>query len=215
MTQNLLEMQDISMQFNGVSLFTDFNLNLNFNETVGITGYSGSGKSTILRIAVNLLTPTKGTVRFKQQPVTSYDPRELRRRMVLVPQEASMFPGTVRDNLVWGLSIHNLEVTEDDLETILNEVNVNYDCLEDFAANLSGGEKQRVALARALLLEPEVLLLDEPTSALDEKSMLMVESTIKSITEERNIGVVIVTHNQEQAKRFTDRVVELEMREAV
>jgi putative ABC transport system ATP-binding protein len=212
MSEILLEMSDVSMQFGATLLFSAFNLTLEQNETVGITGPSGSGKSTILRIANNLLTPTSGKVTFKGADVSQYDPRQLRREMILVPQEASMFPGTIRDNLTWGLSIHKLSTTEDRLGSILQEVNLDSSSLESVAGNLSGGEKQRVGLARALLLEPDVLLLDEPTSALDEESTLVVEATIEKIINEHNIGVVIVTHNKAQARRFTDRVIEIQKR---
>jgi putative ABC transport system ATP-binding protein len=212
MSEILLQMSDVSMQFGSTLLFSAFNLTLEQNETVGITGPSGSGKSTILRIANNLLTPTSGKVTFKGEDVSQYDPRQLRREMILVPQEASMFPGTIRDNLTWGLSIHKLSATEDRLGSILEEVNLDGGSLESVAGNLSGGEKQRVSLARALLLEPAVLLLDEPTSALDEESTLVVEATIEKIINEHNIGVIIVTHNKAQARRFTDRVVEIQMR---
>ncbi len=212
MSGTLLEMSAVSMQFGTTLLFSGFNLTLDKNETVGITGPSGSGKSTILRIANNLLTPTRGTVTFRGTPVSVYDPRELRRQMILVPQEASMFPGTIRDNLTWGLSIHKLSATEDRLSSMLEEVNLGGSSLDSVAGNLSGGEKQRVGLARALLLEPAALLLDEPTSALDEESTLSVEATIEKIITEHNIGVVIVTHNKAQARRFTDRVIEIEKR---
>lgn len=213
LSDNLLQMKNISMGFNSTTLFTDFNLDLGANETVGITGPSGSGKSTVLRIAVNLINPLKGEILFKGKPISDYTPRELRRKMILVPQEASMFPGTVRENLQWGLSIHKLPATEGEFESILKEVSLNCDCLDEIAGNLSGGERQRLALARALLLKPEVLLLDEPTSALDEDSTLVVESTIQSIIEEHNLGVLIVTHNAAQARRFTDRVIEIKMRD--
>ncbi|MHA1906120.1 MAG: ABC transporter ATP-binding protein [Candidatus Thorarchaeota archaeon] len=212
MSEKLLQLKDVTMQFDDTTLFTDFNLDLDTNETVGITGPSGSGKSTVLRIAVNLLTPREGTILFKNKDIQDYDPRLLRQKMTLVPQESSMFPGTVRENLQWGLSLHKRTASKEDLQSVLEEVNLNLDCIDEIAANLSGGEKQRVSISRALLLQPEVLLLDEPTSALDEKSTLSVEKTIQSIIEERNIGVLIVTHNREQARRFTDRVVELEMR---
>ncbi|MHA2425817.1 MAG: ABC transporter ATP-binding protein [Candidatus Thorarchaeota archaeon] len=212
MSEKLLQMKDVTMQFDDTTLFTDFNLDLDYNETVGITGPSGSGKSTILRIAVNLLTPTRGSVLYKEKRILDYDPRWLRQKMILVPQESSMFPGTVRENLLWGLSIHNRTATEEELLSVLEEVNLNIDCLDVVAANLSGGEKQRLSISRALLLQPDALLLDEPTSSLDEKSTLSVEKTIQSIIAERNIGVLIVTHNPEQARRFTDRVVEIEMR---
>ncbi|MGY5876254.1 MAG: ATP-binding cassette domain-containing protein [Candidatus Thorarchaeota archaeon] len=203
----LLELEDVHMRMGSRILFTNFSLQLHRNETVGLTGPSGSGKSTILRIAVDLITPSIGTVRCHGEFVADCDPRDIRRKLILVPQQASMFPGTVRDNLVWGMRINGLEEDEDELSNVLEEVNLNPSFLDKVAENLSGGEKQRVAIARALLLEPDALLLDEPTSALDEQSTLVVESTIKSVVEKRKIGVLIVTHNKEQAERFTDRVV--------
>jgi len=205
----LLELENVSMELGGRVLFSDLSLELRCNETVGITGPSGSGKSTILRIAVDLVSPTSGTVRCFGNNIADCDPREIRRKLILVPQQASMFPGTVYDNLVWGMRINGLEVERDELERVLEEVSLDPLFLDKVAENLSGGEKQRVAIARALLLKPEALLLDEPTSALDENSTLIVEATIQSIVEKRGIGVLIVTHNKEQARRFTDRIVAL------
>ena len=203
----LLELRDVTMKIDNRVLFTNFNLQLHYDETVGLTGPSGSGKSTILRIAVDLMTPSSGSVLCEGNLVTECDPRDIRRKLILVPQQASMFSGTVRDNLVWGMKIHGLEVQEDELTQVLEEVNLDSSFLDKIAENLSGGEKQRVAIARALLLEPDALFLDEPTSALDEQSTWVIEATIKSVVKQRKIGVLIVTHNREQANRFTDRVV--------
>jgi putative ABC transport system ATP-binding protein len=209
----VLEFNDVSMKYDDNVLFEDLSFVLHENETIGITGPSGSGKSTLLRIANNLEDPASGNVLFQGKDVTEWEPTELRRCMILVPQQASMFPGTVRKNLLWGLKIHNRSAPDEKLRKVLKEVNLDPDMIERTGENLSGGEKQRIAIARALLLEPCVLLLDEPTSALDEKSTLAVESTINDIIEQRQIGVLIVTHNREQSERFTERVIELEMRE--
>jgi putative ABC transport system ATP-binding protein len=141
--------------------------------------------------------------------VGEWDPRELRRNLVLVPQQAEMFPGTVRDNLLWGLRLYSETRDDRTLIETLNEVNLSGDKLGQLALNLSGGEKQRVAIARALLLEPKALLLDEPTSALDEKSARAVEESITALIAERSIGVLMVTHNENQARRFTSRVVRI------
>lgn len=202
-------MKDIAMAFDDRVLFENFSLSLKHNETVGITGPSGCGKSTVLRIVVDLITPTSGSVLFEGKDIKEIDPRELRRRVVLVPQEASMFPGTVQQNLLWGLSIHDQSASDEELKMALNEVNLSSNYLSKNAGNLSGGEKQRVAIARALLLHPQALLLDEPTSALDDESTLVVESTINAILKDRNIGVLMVTHNREQAERFTSRVIHI------
>ncbi len=208
-TTHLLEMKKLSMSFDERILFRDFSMALKHEETLGLTGPSGRGKSTILRIAINLIQPTSGEVLFQGESIQSYDPRELRRRMILVPQKASMFPGTVEDNLLWGLNIHGIETTEKTLIEVLDEVELEARYLSKVAQTLSGGEQQRVALARSLLLEPEVLLLDEPTSALDEETQVAIEKTINTIITERSIGVVIVTHDRLQASRFTTRIVDI------
>ncbi|MFX1579361.1 MAG: ATP-binding cassette domain-containing protein [Promethearchaeota archaeon] len=204
-----LEMKQLSMSFDERIIFRDFSMALNHEETLGLTGPSGRGKSTILRIAINLIQPTSGEVLFQGENIQSYDPRELRRRMILVPQRASMFPRTVEENLLWGLKIHGIEATDEILIEVLDEVELEARFLSKVAQTLSGGEQQRVALARALLLEPEVLLLDEPTSALDEETQVAIEKTINTIISERSISVLIVTHDKLQASRFTSRILDI------
>ena len=210
-SEPILELENISMEFDGTVLFKNLNLELKSGEVVGITGPSGSGKSTILRIAVDLISPTEGIVKCQGIEIIDCDPREVRRKIILVPQQATMFPGTVRENLLWGLRINGLDAEDEDLEKILEEVKIKREFLDKIAENLSGGEKQRIGIARALLLEPSALLLDEPTSALDEKSTIAVEQTINDVVKKRNIGVLIVTHNKEQAQRFTSRIIDLEV----
>ena len=205
----LLEMNDISVSFEAEPIFKGFNLSLCKNETLGLTGPSGCGKSTVLRVAVDLVTPSQGSVYFQDRSVVEWDPIELRRKMVLVTQEPSMFAGSVRDNLLWGLRVHGLCADDEQLETILEEVVLWPSLLDKNAQNLSGGQKQRVSIARALLLAPDVLLLDEPTSALDDESALAVEEVINQLLKERELGVIIVTHNKEQAERFTSRIIEM------
>jgi putative ABC transport system ATP-binding protein len=197
------------MAFEKKELFNDFNLQLNQNEVVGLTGPSGSGKSTLLRIAVDLMSPKSGEVFALGRSIDEWDPRELRRSLILVPQESQMFPNTVRDNLTWGLMIHDETIDDEPLLEILDEVNLSSIGLDDDAFNLSGGEKQRVAIARALVMNPKALLLDEPTSALDTKSALAVEEVLDEVIERYNIGILMVTHNVEQAERFASRVVDI------
>ncbi len=206
----ILELEKVSMAFDDKQVLRDVSLILHQNETYGITGPSGCGKSTLLRVVNDLLSPTSGTVRFQGKDVREWNPQELRRRVVMVPQEAKMFPGTVRANLVWGLRVHGMTTEDEQLKAILREVHLWPIDLDGNAENLSGGQKQRVAIARALLLKPNVLLLDEPTSALDTDSALAVEKTINSLLSDHQMGVLIVTHNKEQAERFTSRVLELE-----
>lgn len=205
----ILRFVNVSMAFGTKELFKDFNLVVNQNEVVGLTGQSGSGKSTLLRIAVDLMSPNSGDVFALGRSIKEWDPRELRRNLILVPQESQMFPNTVRDNLTWGLAIRNESIEDEALIEILDEVNLPSIGLDDDAFCLSGGEKQRVAIARALVMNPKALLLDEPTSALDTKSALAVEEVLDEVIERHNIGILIVTHNTEQAERFASRVVDV------
>lgn len=206
---HLLEFVDVSMGFGEKVLFRSLNLTLDNNEVVGITGHSGSGKSTLLRIAVDLLTPLSGDVLVLGRYISDWNPRELRRNVILVPQESQMFPHTVRDNLTWGLRIHEESIDDESLIQMLGEVRLSNIGLEDDAFNLSGGEKQRIAIARALIMNPKALLLDEPTSALDERSAKAVEDVLDDVIESHQIGILIVTHNTDQAKRFTSRIIEI------
>lgn len=211
----ILQMSDVTMMFDDKVLFENFNLTMNHNEVVGLTGCSGSGKSTILRIGVDLLTPTSGDITILGKPISEWDPRELRRNVILVPQESQMFTGTIRDNLLWGLIRQGELIDDESLYDILREVKLDSLKLEDDACNLSGGEKQRIAIARALVMNPRALLLDEPTSSLDEEAALAVENVLNDVIRKRQIGILIVTHNKEQAHRFTSRIIELENNQEV
>jgi len=206
----LLEFVDVSMGFNDRTLFEEFNLVVNNNEVIGLTGQSGSGKSTLLRIAVDLMTPKAGEVYALGKSVKEWNPQELRRNVILVPQESYMFPNTVRDNLTWGLTIHGETIEDENLLGIMNEVRLTSISLDDDAQNLSGGEKQRVAIARALVMNPKALLLDEPTASLDSKATIAVEEVLDDLIESHQLGILIVTHNVEQAKRFASRIVDLQ-----
>jgi len=207
---HIIQLSNVAMSFGDRILFENFDLVLNQNEIVGLTGGSGSGKSTILRIVVDLLTPESGIITVLGKPISEWDPRELRRNVILVPQESQMFAGTIRDNLVWGLSKHEETIDDDSLCEILGEVKLDSLKLDDEAFNLSGGEKQRIAIARALVMNPEALLLDEPTAALDEEAALAVENVLNDVIRKRQIGILIVTHNKDQAHRFTSRIIEME-----
>ena len=207
---HILQFSNVAMSFGDRILFENFNLVIDHNEIVGLTGGSGSGKSTILRIAVDLLTPESGDITILGKPISEWDPRELRRNVILVPQESQMFVGTVRDNLLWGLSKRGDSIDDDSLNEILREVKLDSLKLDDDAFNLSGGEKQRIAIARALVMNPEALLLDEPTASLDEESALAVENVLNDVIRKRQIGILIVTHNKEQAHRFTSRIIEMQ-----
>ena len=91
----------------------------------------------------------------------------------------------------------------------MEEVRLTSLSLDDDAQNLSGGEKQRVAIARAMVMSPKALLLDEPTASLDSESTMAVEEVLDDLIESHQLGILIVTHNKEQAERFASRIVDI------
>lgn len=174
-----------------------------------IVGESGSGKTTFLKLLNNLITPDRGKVFYKGKDVNTFDPVQLRREVIMLPQVPIIFPGTVKENLLKGLYFSEKPVVEDELILdILKELNVNVELNRD-SAELSGGEKQRLALGRILLMEPEVFLLDEPTSALDDNTEDLALRKVVDFALQRGSTLIMVTHSRDLAYKYGQAVITL------
>lgn len=163
-----------------------------------ILGPSGAGKSSFLRLLNRLDEPTRGQVVFMGSSYDQCPACGLRRQIGYLFQTPYLFPGTVRDNLLYAED----KLTEEDIRHLVKQCRIPPDIIDDSVENLSIGEKQRIALARLLAMKPEVILLDEPTSALDPTYTRAIENLIKSIAGETRVTVIMVTHNPEQALRM-------------
>jgi ABC-type iron transport system FetAB ATPase subunit len=177
-------------------------LSVGRGEVVALAGPSGAGKSTLLRCIVRLDEPAAGTVLIDGRDARELDPCELRRRVGLVAQHPVMLPGTVRDNLAYGLR----DPAADALRGALEATGLDASFADRAARALSGGEAARVAIARALAREPQALLLDEPTAALDAASAQGVERLIGDLAAD-GLAILVVTHDAAQADRIAGRVV--------
>ena len=167
-----------------------------------LAGPSGSGKSTLLRCCNRLELPTAGRVVYRGQDVAEQDPLRLRRRVGMVFQRPTPFPGTVRANLLVA------EPTLDDGDAVhaLEAVGLDASFLGRTAADLSGGEAQRVCLARTLVTRPAVVLMDEVTSSVDPAARLGLENLARGLAETA-VNVVWVTHDLDQLRRLADHVL--------
>jgi len=170
-----------------------------------ILGPSGSGKSTLLRCINRLLEPSAGAVLLDGQPVAQIPVQTLRRRVGMVFQTATLFDGTVLDNVLYGPRLRREQLSDDAVGDLLERVGLPRDFAAKAVTELSGGEAQRVSLARALANRPEVLLLDEPTASLDPTASAQVERLLVRLAAETELTFVFVTHNLEQARRVGDR----------
>jgi UDP-glucose/iron transport system ATP-binding protein len=169
-----------------------------------ISGPSGAGKTTLLRLCNRLEVPDTGTVRYRSQLLDQLDPLALRRRVGMVFQRPTPFPGTVADNL----AVAHPDAGTGELSTALTRVALDPGLLDQNARTLSGGELQRMCLARTLVTQPETLLLDEPTSALDAQPKRVFENTARDLAVQ-GITIIWVTHDDAQAHRVADRIRQL------
>ena len=163
----IFSMDDVSFVIGDNQILTNISFKLDKLGITGIIGPSGSGKSTLLKLLNKLISPTVGTVTFNGNNITYIPSSELRKQIGMVQQRPYLFAGDVRNNLLYGPRIWNIEYSDDKLLQLLKRVALDVDFLDRNIDGLSGGEQQRVSLARTLANEPCAILLDEPTSALD------------------------------------------------
>jgi putative ABC transport system ATP-binding protein len=184
-------------------------LDLFEREFVVLLGPSGSGKSTLLNILGGLDVPTSGTVRYRQQDLTSDDDARLtsyrRRHVGFVFQFYNLIPSlTARENVALVTEISQDPMAPEESLALVGMAHR----LDHFPAQLSGGEQQRVAIARAISKRPDVLLCDEPTGALDIQTGILVLEAIERVNKELGTTTAVITHNAAIAG-MADRVIAL------
>lgn len=181
-----------------------------------ILGPNGSGKSTLLRVLLGALAPQAGEARYAGRPLAEWTPRELARRIGVVPQaEELAFPITVRELVAMGRYPHlgNWRREGEADRVAIEQAMIRCDVL-DLAgrplATLSGGERQLVRIARALAQQPDTLVLDEPTAALDIRHEMEIFELVAALAATDGVTVVLVTHNINLAARYASRILLLD-----
>jgi len=195
----LFAFEDVVLELGGRRVLDGVQAELPDEGVTCLVGPSGSGKSTLLRLCNRLEVPTSGVVRFRGEDVAGLDPLAHRRRVGMVFQRPTPFPGSVRDNLL----VAHPDADEDALHAALERAALPPSFLDRVADDLSGGEAQRMCLARTLVTEPEVLLMDEPTSALDPEATKDLERLARQLAD-RGERIVWVSHDPEQVDRIAD-----------
>ncbi len=209
----LLEIQGVRKVFpksaGELVVLDDINLRLQAGEIVGLLGPSGSGKSTLLRSIAGLIQPTAGRILYRGKPV-----RGPTRGIAMVFQNFALFPWlTVLDNVELGLQALRAPESEVGRRSLAAIDLIGLDGFESaYPRELSGGMQQRVGFARALVVDPTLLLMDEPFSALDVFTAETLRTDFLDLWSEGRIpiqGVLMVTHNIEEAVFMCDRVIVL------
>ncbi|MDC0071971.1 ABC transporter ATP-binding protein [Gammaproteobacteria bacterium] len=207
----ILEINNLQHSYDGTTQsIKDVNFKVRSGEFISILGHSGCGKSTLLRLIAGLEEQTKGTIKINGEIISDdkfQTPTE-KRGLGLVVQEKALFPHlSVLKNTSFG--IKNNEAGRSKAMNLLELFEVSH-LASKYPNEISGGEQQRVALARALAPEPIILLLDEPFNALDEELKNNLHNETKKIIEEKNLTVLMVSHDKNEATFFSDRQIIME-----
>lgn len=207
MSDNLIDLINISKSYDGSLILDELNLSIHKNEFVTLLGPSGCGKTTTLRILGGFEKPDKGQVIFDGKDITALPPNK--RALNTVFQKYALFSHmTIAENIAFGLKIKGKSQSyiKDKIKYALKLVN-----LEGYENrtpdSLSGGQQQRIAIARAIVNEPKVLLLDEPLGALDLKLRQSMQYELMRLKHELGITFIYVTHDQEEALTMSDTIV--------
>jgi ABC-type methionine transport system ATPase subunit len=196
----------------GAVVLDGVDLEIPERRVTALVGPSGAGKTSLLRLLNRLDDPVGGEIHCRGRPLAEYPVRELRCRVGFVFQTPVMFPGTVRENLREAAELAGSapEDVEHEICTAVDLAELDAALLSREGDRLSVGQMQRANIARALMTRPEVLLMDEPTSALDPETADRLTETIRHLSTERGLTIVMVTHRLAEARRASDITVVME-----
>ncbi len=198
MSKEIIQLENVGFKVGNDEILTNINFSVKEGQIVTITGPSGGGKSTLLKLIGLLNSPTSGTIQYQGKNIFEYEPTEYRKEVSYFFQNAILFDDTVRDNLAFPAKIRGDEFDEGRAIEGLKIVQLPSTYLDKPIQDLSGGEKQRVALIRNLMYPPKVLLMDEVTSSLDKENRAIVVSYIRRLNKEKKTTVLWITHNQDE-----------------
>lgn len=193
-----IEINDMSFSYQSEDIFQHLDLSFQKNKITGISGKSGSGKSTILKLIMRFYDPKKGNVTIGKRNLKTINTKDMRRMFAYVTQDTILFHDTIYNNL----KLANLNATKQDIIEACQKANI-HDFIEslpqgylthiaELGSSLSGGERQRLSLARAFLSKSECILLDEPTSHLDILNEAMILKSLKNAQQ----TIIFVSHRE-------------------
>lgn len=209
----ILSLKKVGFRYGSTWALRNISLDVDAGELVGVLGPNGSGKSTLLKVTDGILQPHEGVVALKGREIGDYTRADLAREIAMVPQENHFhFSFSSLEVVLMGRFAHMglLQFEGERDMTVAYEAMEAAQCIdlaERAIHELSGGEKQRVMLARALAQEPSLILLDEPTSFLDLRYKKEIFDLLWSLTREKGLSLMAVSHDLDLSARYCDKMV--------
>ena len=207
MEERILKLSNIVKKYGDVEALKGISFDVGAGEFLTLLGPSGCGKTTTIRLIAGLEELDGGSIILNGEDITEKEPNE--RAVNTVFQNYALFPHmNVAENIGYGLKLKKMDkaAIREKVAAALKTVQ-----LEGYEkrriSQLSGGQKQRVAVARAIVNEPAILLLDEPLGALDLKLRRQMQRELKALQKELHITFVYITHDQEEARYLSDRII--------
>ncbi len=212
---SILTLKNVGFKYETIWALKEIDLQLSAGEILGILGPNGSGKSTLLKIMDGILVPQEGTVLINNRDIFSLGRSSLAKEVAMVAQENFFrFSFSSLEVVLMGRFPHLKRLQfegERDMKVALNALSATHalELAERSIHELSGGERQRVLIARALAQESKIMLLDEPTSFLDLKYKREIFQLIASLSLEKGLSVVVVSHDIDLAAQYCHRMMML------
>jgi osmoprotectant transport system ATP-binding protein len=205
----MLEFRAVSKALDGTPVLFDIDFDVADGQTRALIGSSGAGKTTVIRLALGLIEPDRGSIRIAGREPSAIGRVPWTRQIGYVPQQGGLFPHfSVHDNITllardqgWGRAR-----IEERLKAVVDLVGLAPELLARFPHELSGGQLQRAAIMRALLLDPPLMLLDEPLGALDPIVRSALQTELRALFKRLGKTVLLVTHDLAEAAFLAEQI---------
>ena len=212
----VITIRDLHKSFGSNHVLRGIDLDIYQSENVVVLGRSGTGKSVLIKIIAGLLKPDKGTVNVLGRNVATISSRELEQLRLKIGfsfQSSALYDSmTVRENLEFPLLRNSKHLTAAEVthavETALDAVGLSQ-TINQWPAELSGGQRKRIGIARTLIMQPAIMLYDEPTAGLDPVTSMEINDLINEVQERFNTSSIIITHDLTCAKLTGERMAVL------
>lgn len=205
----MVKFQNVSKKYGSIVALEDVSFEIGAGEFVFVTGASGAGKTTVMRLLLRDIKPDKGKILIEGKDIVNLKPQELpyyRRKVGVVFQDFKLLFGrTVWENVALGLEVMG-EEDDKKIKDALEEVGLS-DRADLFPKQLAGGEQQRVVIARALVTKPKLILADEPTGNLDPATSRQIIELLDRQTKEDGTTVIMATHNENIVNSLKRRIL--------